>query len=98
MKLSQLASKPQLIMVTLDDSDTIKEYNEPLEFYTWDRQPMDVFMKLAHATESNVSNVIEIVKDLILDEHGKPILTADNMLPTKVLMRAIAKVTEALGK
>ena len=59
---------------------------------------MDVFMKLAHATESNVSNVLEIVKDLILDEHGKPILTADNMLPTKVLMRAIAKVTEALGK
>lgn len=98
MKLSQLTAKPQLIMITLDDPDTIKEYNEPVEFHTWDRQPMDVFMKLANATESNVTGVIGIVKDLILDENAKPILVGDNMLPTAVLMRAIGKVTEALGK
>lgn len=98
MKLSQLTAKPQLIMITLDDPDTLKEYNEPVEFYTWDRQPMDVFMKLASATEGNVTGIISIVKELILDESGKPILVGDVMLPTAVLMRAIAKVTEALGK
>lgn len=98
MKLSQLCSRPVLIEITLDDEDTVKEYGEPLTFHTWDRQPMDVFMKLAMATEGQVSSVIGIVKDLILDDTGRPILSDGNMLPTPVLMRAIARVTEALGK
>lgn len=97
MKLSQLTAKPQLIIVTLDDEETMKEYKEPLEFHTWDRQPLDIFMKLANADQNNTSNIIEIVRTLILDENGKEILNNDNMLPTKVLMRAIGKVTELLG-
>lgn len=98
MKLSQLSAKPQLVLVKLEDEATIKEYNEAVEFYTWDRQPMDVFMKLASATQDNTGGIIEIVKTLILDEEGKQILTKDNMLPTHILMRAISKVTEMLGK
>ena len=98
MKLNQLTAKPQLIKIVLDDEDTLKEYNEPVEFWTWDRQPMDVFMKLAQATEKEMSSVIGIVKDLILDENGKSILADGNMLPTKILMRAIGKVTQSLGE
>ena len=98
MKLSQLTAKPQLVLVTLDDEGTIKEYGEAIEFYTWDRQPMDVFMRLANATQDNATGVIGIVKTLILDEHGDQILTEDNMLPTNILMKAISKVTEMLGK
>jgi hypothetical protein len=98
MKLSQLSAKPQLIDIHLDDEDTIKEFGEPIEFWTWDRQPMDVFMKLANADQNNTSSVIEIVKTLILDEKGKEILKDDIMLPTHVLMKAISKVTEILGK
>ena len=98
MKLSQLTAKPQLVLVKLEDEDTIKDFGEAVEFYTWDRQPMDVFMKLASATQENTTNVIEIVRTLILDEDGKQILTKDNMLPTNILMKAISKVTEMLGK
>jgi hypothetical protein len=98
MKLSQLTAKPQLIDVHIDDEDTIKEFGEQIEFWTWDRQPMDVFMKLANATGNDTVGIINIVKTLILDEKGKEILKDDNMLPTHVLMKAIAKVTELLGK
>lgn len=98
MKLSQLTAKPQLVKVELNDEDTIKEFGEAVEFYTWDRQPMDVFMKLASATQENTGSIIEIVRTLILDEDGKQILTKDNMLPTNVLMKTISKVTELLGK
>jgi hypothetical protein len=98
MKLSALTAKPQLIDILIDDEDTIKEFGEPIEFWTWDRQPMDVFMKLANADQNNTSSVIEIVKTLILDEKGKEILKDDIMLPTHVLMKAISKVTEILGK
>lgn len=98
MKLSQLTAKPQLVMVTLDDEEITKEFGEALEFYTWDRQPMDTFMKLASIENTNADTIIDIVKTLILDENGKQILSNDNMLPTNVLMKAISKVTDLLGK
>ena len=98
MKLSQLTAKPQLIDIVIDDEATIAEFGEAITFFTWDRQPMDVFMKLASATTSDTMNIIGIVRTLILDEKGKEILTDDAMLPTHVLMKAITKVTELLGK
>lgn len=98
MKLSDIVAEPQLVEITLDDKETVKQYGEPLVFYTWDRQPMDVFMRLANTENKDTSNIINIVKTLILNEDGKPILDEKNMLPTSVLMKAIAKVTENLGK
>ena len=98
MKLSQLAGKPQLIQIALDDEETVKEFGEALEFWTWDRQPMATFLKLASVDAGNPSSIIESVKTLVLDEEGKEILTGDVTLPTKVMMRVISKVVEGLGK
>jgi hypothetical protein len=99
MKLSQLTAKPQLVEFKIEDEDTIKKYGEAITFFSWDRQPMDIFMKLASATDGNAEGIISIVKDLILDEEGKPILggTDNTMLPSDVLMKAIALVTQKLG-
>lgn len=98
MKLNSLTSKPQLIEIELNDDEIIKEFGESITFYTWDRQPLDVFMKLASADHTNTGGVIGIVRTLILDEKGKEILKDDAMLPTHILMKAIGKVTELLGK
>lgn len=98
MKLSQLAAKPQLIQIVLDDTDVITEFGEAIEFWTWDRQPLEVFMKLANAQSGDTGMMIDIVKNLILDEDGKNIITGENMLPTSVLMLAIQKIVEKLGK
>ena len=98
MKLSKLSAKPQLIKVELNDEDTVKEFGEPLEFYTWDRQPLDIFMKLANSDQANIGSMIEIVRTLILDEDGKEIIAGENMLPSTVLIKSISKIVEALGK
>lgn len=98
MKLSQICSEPQLVEVKLDDKDIVKQYGEPLVFYTYDRQPMDVFMRLANLDSKNTVDLINIVKTMILDEDGKQIVNDKNVLPTNVLMKAITKVTEQLGK
>lgn len=98
MKLSQICSEPQLVEIKLDDKDVVKQYGEALVFYTYDRQPMDVFMRLANIDQKNTGDLISVVKTLILDEEGKQVLNDKNMLPTGVLMKAIAKVVEQLGK
>lgn len=99
MKLSQLASKPQLIKITLDDAAIVEQYKEPIEFYTWDRQPMEVFMNLANMSQSSSgSSIVDLIKTLILNEDGSPVISGDVMLPTDVLMAAITKLTSTLGK
>ena len=85
-------------MLTLSDEETVAEFGGALEFWTWDRQPMDVFLKLAAIDHSNTSTVVEAVRDLVLDENGKPIIKGDVTLPTKVMMRVITAVVESLGK
>lgn len=98
MKLSQLAAKPQLIKLTIEDPDTVDVFGEAVEFWTWDRQPLDTFMKLAASNGENAGAMIEIVRELILDDQGKPIIAKDNMLPSALLIKAVAKIVETLGK
>ena len=98
MKINQIASKPQLIKIVLDDENTVQELGEELEFWTWDRQPLDKFMKLASTRQDQPQEIIEIVKDLILDEEGKVVIKDGVMLPTQILIRIIEKVVSTLGK
>jgi hypothetical protein len=99
MKLSQIAAAPKLIEISIDDEEIMKEYSEPLTFYTWDRQPMDVFTRMANLSETNdISGLLEVVRTLVLDEDGVEILTKESTVPTSILMKVIKKVTEHLGK
>lgn len=98
IKINQIASKPQLIKVVLDDDETKTELGDELEFWTWDRQPLDKFMKLAATKNDRPDEIIEVVRELILDEQGKVVIQGDVMLPTQILIRVIQKVVETLGK
>jgi hypothetical protein len=55
-------------------------------------------MRLANADQQNLVEMITLVKTLILDEEGKEIIKDDNMLPSNLLIKVIAKVVETLGK
>jgi hypothetical protein len=98
MKLTQLAAKPQLVKIEITDEDIVKEFGETLEFYIWDRQPMDRFIRLAQMGSDNLSELIETVNDMVLDEDGNKILKDELVLPTKVMTSVIARVVETLGK
>lgn len=98
MKLSQLAAKPQLIKITIEDEEIVKEFGESLEFWTWDRQPMDKFVKLATLKTEDFGALVEAVNEMVLDEQGNRIVTDDLTLPTNVMTKVIGKVVETLGK
>ena len=97
MKLSQLTAEPKLINIVIDDEATVKEFGEALEFCVYDRQDMDTFMKLATIDENNFQDIAGIVKDMVLDEQGKPILKSKKTLPMNVMLKVIDKVVNSLG-
>ena len=98
MKITQLAAKPQLVKLVLDNEDIVKEYGEAIEFWTWDRQPLDVFMRLANSQGAKQGDTIDVVRTMILDENGKQVIQGEQMIPSKVLIEAVAKIVEILGK
>jgi len=98
MNLKDIAKKPKLVTVVLEDAETVKEFGEPLEFYTWDRTPIDQFMKLASVDQNKYQSVMDAVKGLIQDEQGEPIINGETSLPNHVLMKVVTTVVENLGK
>jgi len=97
MKLAKLARTPKLTKLQLDSEDIIAEYSEPLEFWVYDRQPMNVFIKLA-AVDGDVEGMFMVIKDMILDEKGKIILEDDQTLPMGVMITVVTEVVDFLGK
>ncbi len=98
MKLAELSQKPQLIKIILDEPKIIEQFNEELEFFVYDRQPIDVFSKLANADQGDIGGLIVLLKDLILDEDGNQIIDDERVLPMDVMVEAVKKIGERLGK
>jgi hypothetical protein len=98
MKLTQLAAKPKLVKIEITDEDVVKEFGEALEFWIWDRQPMDKFVRLAQMKGDDMSELIAAVNDMVLDEEGNAIIKEGLVLPTNVMTKVIGKVVETLGK
>ena len=98
MNLKNLASKPQLIKITLDDEDIVEKYGEAVEFWVYDKQPIEKFVKFAGAGEQDYGLIIEFCSDLILDSEGNKVMVDGLVLPAHILMKCVNKVVEQLGK
>ena len=98
MKLKELASKPQLQQLVIDDPEIVEKYGDGLEFYVYDKLPLETYGKLASLDNTDALALYTAVKDLILDEDGNPVVQGDFTLPMDVMNAAIMKVTEQLGK
>lgn len=98
MKLSQLAAKPQLIEIILDDENTVAKYGEAVSFWIYDRQDIETFAKMATMKPGDFTDAAGFVKDLILDQDGTPVTKDGFVLPTDIMMKTVTKVIEELGK
>lgn len=98
LKLTQLAAKPTLVRIELDDEEIRTQYGDSLEFWIWDRQPMSQFVKLATVHQNNFGEMVELVNSMVLDEEGNQIAQGELVFPTDVMMKIINRVVETLGK
>lgn len=96
MQLKELAAKPKLNKITLDTDHIQSLYGEPLEFYMWDRQDIPTFLKIIQMKEDNLA-IFNLLKDIVLDDQGLPVLTEGEMLPMEVMVAVIEGVVKNLG-
>jgi hypothetical protein len=98
MKLKDLAKTPELIQIVIDDEEIIKEYGEPLEFWTYDRQPMETFLKFASGDNKDFASMAMVLKDMVLTESGEPVITEGQILPSRVMVATFTRLASQLGK
>lgn len=98
LKLTQLASKPQLIKITVDSKEIVEKYEDSLEFWIMDRQPIDQFIKMATLGADNYGEMIKMVNELVLDERGNRAVKDGEALPNDVMLAVIGAVVDRLGK
>lgn len=98
MKLKELAAKPQLKEMLIDDKQIVEAYGEELQFFINDRLTIEQYTKLASLNQNDMGEMFTAMRDLILDEEGQPVMCDGNVLPMDVMNAAMIKVTESLGK
>ena len=98
MKLKELSQKPKLIKLTIKEEKLVEKYGDELDFYVYDRQPINVFTSLASAGEENIGEMVGLMQEMILDEDGKPVSEEGEVLPMDVVSEAVRLVSETLGK
>tara|TARA_R110002096_G_scaffold73949_2_gene175160 strand:- start:49 stop:357 length:309 start_codon:yes stop_codon:yes gene_type:complete len=100
MQLASLAASPQLKSIKIEDESIVEKYGESVEFFIHDRLPLDQYMELGEilsAKDTNYKDLVNIAKDLMLDEKGKSIITGDKVLPMDVALAAMTLVSQSLG-
>jgi len=75
-----------------------EKYYSDITFYTKDRQPLDVYLKLSLRMNKDQEASIELLKELILNKDGNRIIVDDRIPPVNVQVLVMAKVMELLGK
>jgi hypothetical protein len=99
MELSKFAQKPSLYEVIMDDADLIATYGEPITFYTWDVVSLKTYFEFYNSrSEQHYDMLAKIMRSLVLDKHGKPLLAEDDELPIDIAAAVIQRLGTMLGK
>jgi len=98
MKLADLAQKPQLTKLTINKTELVEKYGDELEFYMYDRQPLDVFSKMANASTDDLDTYFSLLTQIILKEDGTPVMSDEHVLPVDVMTEAMKIIGDNLGK
>lgn len=99
MNIDQVAKKPQLEQVTLDDSEIVEMYGEPITFWMFDHVDINTYFDFyKYQGEQNGELLMSALRKIILNAEGKPAISEDTVLPVDVSIAALTKINEHLGK
>ncbi len=99
MDISKFAKKPELIKITCDQPEILEEFGESVDFWMLDNVDINTyfdFYKLQQNGDSEKLN--DLMRKLILNEQGKPVLQEEELFPVALTLAALVKIGDNLGK
>lgn len=99
MFIKDTAIKPQLVEITIDDTDIVEQFGEPITF--WMRDYLDIntyFDFFRFQNQDDKTDLIRTMKRIILTSEGQPALQDDEDLPIELVLAALTKIGEQVGK
>lgn len=99
MDIKQLAKKPQLVEIVLDDQALIDEYGEPITFWMKDTVDINTYFDFFRSqNEKSGEELAELLRTLILNKDGEKVLEEGDSFPIDITIAALTKINENLGK
>jgi len=99
MDIKDLAKKPELVKIVLDNEEIVKNYGEAVTFYMKDQVDLNTYFDFFRSQgEKDGDKLTEILRKLVLNEQGQTVLGPDDQLPIDITVELLVKVNECLGK
>jgi hypothetical protein len=99
MNLQEFKIHPKIIELVIDDAKIVETYGEPVKFYSFDHISLPKFFAFFQAqSDGNLEKLTDIMRELLLNAEGKPLLAKDESLPIDLFTAVIMKVADHLGK
>jgi hypothetical protein len=99
MNITELAKKPQLEQVVLDDPDLVETYGETITFWMYDHVDINTYFDFyKYQSEQNGELLMSALRKIILNAEGQPAIDENTVLPVDVSLSALTKINEHLGK
>jgi hypothetical protein len=99
MDIRQLAKKPELLQVVLDDVGIVEEYGEPITFYMKDFVDINTYFDFFRSqSEKTGEELSGLLAKLILNKDAEPVLKEGETFPIDITIAALTKINERLGK
>jgi hypothetical protein len=99
MDIKQLAKKPTLTKLEISDADIVETYGEAVTFYMIDQFDINTYFSFYRLQQGDDSDLLnELLRKLILDSEGKPVLEKDEVFPVTLTLAILMRINEFLGK
>jgi hypothetical protein len=96
MNIKELARKPELKKITVDNPIVVEAYGEAVDFWMYDRQSVPTYLQLAQLKDDH-NQLFTIIKTIIMDENGLPVLNEGEMLPIDIMIPILEAAIRELG-
>lgn len=99
MDIKQLAKKPELVEVVLDDEAIVTEYGEAITFWMKDFVDINTYFDFFRSQSDKTGDELAgLLAKIILNKEGLPVLGEGETFPIDITIAALTKINECLGK
>lgn len=99
MFIKDLARKPELLEIVIDDEEIIKNYGDSIVFWMRDFVDLNTYFDFFQSqNERDGTKLNKMLRGFILNSDGEPVIDDEEQLPIDILVAALTKINEHLGK